>query len=182
MDRSWNRIRNFNWMKIGILGGSFNPPHDGHFYLSKLALKKLGLNQVWWIVTEKNPLKNAKNYESHETRIQKCRDLASNHPKIKVLLIKEIYTEKLIAHLYKKHPQHHFTFIAGADVLEQLHRWKNFKKIISKIDLAIFSREDFLLKAQKFPAWKFVKTANRFRVFFIANNSNSSTRIRSLNH
>ncbi len=166
-------------MKIGILGGSFNPPHLGHFHLSKLALQKLDLDQIWWIVTEKNPLKNSKDYESYAARNQKCRDLASNHPKIKIVNFSEIYTEKLIARLHKKYPQHHFTFVFGADVLAQFHRWKNFKKIISTIDLAIFSREDFLLKIQKFSSWKFIKTANRFRIFFTQKNPLSSTKIRS---
>ena len=177
----WRRdcIGNFNWMKIGILGGSFNPPHQGHFYLSNLALKKLKLSQIWWVVTAKNPLKNPQIYETHESRIEKCRDLIANHPKIKLLLIDEIYTEKLITRLHKKYPQHHFTFIAGADVLEHFHRWKNFRKIIAKIDLAFFSREDFLLKAQKFPSWKFIKTKNHFRIFFTANNTISSTKIRN---
>lgn len=165
-------------MKIGILGGSFNPPHQGHFHLSKLALQKLELDQIWWIVAQKNPLKNPHDYRSHESRIESCRDLVANHPKIKILSSDEIYTEKLLARLQKKYPLNHFTFIVGADILEHFHRWKNFKKIISKIDLAIFAREDFLLKIQKFPAWKFVKTRNRFRIFFTAKNPLSSTKIR----
>lgn len=165
-------------MKIGILGGSFNPPHHGHFYLSKLALQRLKLDQVWWIVTEKNPLKNSKDYEAHVARIQKCQDLVGTHPKIKILQINEIYTEKLVVRLKTEFKNHHFTFIVGADILEKFHQWKNFRKIISSIDLAIFSRENFLLKIQKFPAWKFVKTANRYQVFFTANNSLSSTKIR----
>ncbi len=166
-------------MKIGILGGSFNPPHKGHFYISEIALKHLKLDQIWWIVTEKNPLKNPKDYESHAARIKKCQDLVGIHPQIKILQSNEIYTEKLITSLKRKYKNHHFTFVVGADVLEKFHRWKNFKKIISEIDLAIFSRGDFLLKIQKFPAWKFVKNAKRFRVFFTKNNSLSSSEIRN---
>lgn len=167
-------------MKIGILGGSFNPPHLGHFHLSKLALQKLDLDQIWWVVTTRNPLKNSADYESYAARTQKCQEITNNHPQIKIVNFSEIYTEKLITRLRKKYPQHHFTFVAGADVLAQLHRWKNFKKIISTIDLAIFAREDFLLKIQKFPSWKFIKTNNRFRIFFTQKNPLSSTEIRRL--
>ena len=166
-------------MKIGILGGSFNPPHHGHLYLSNLALQRLKLDQIWWVITEKNPLKSAKDYESHTARMQKCKALIGHHPKIKILQSSEIYTEKLITRLKAKHKNHRFTFVVGADVLEKFHLWKNFKKIISGIDLAIFSRGDFLLKIQKFPAWKFVKTANRYSIFFTKNNHLSSTELRA---
>ncbi len=165
-------------MKIGILGGSFNPPHRGHLHISELALQRLKLDQIWWIVTEKNPLKNAKDYEAHVVRMQNCQVLIGAHPKIKILQNNEIYTENLITRLQAKHKNHRFTFIVGADVLEKFHLWKNFKKIISKIDLAIFSREKFLLKIQKFPAWKFVKTAGRYSIFFTRNHHFSSTKIR----
>lgn len=166
-------------MKIGILGGSFNPPHHGHLHISELALKRLQLDQIWWIVTEKNPLKNPKDYEAHAARTQKCQDLVGDHPKIKILQNDEIYTEKLISDLKTKYKNHRFTFVVGADVLEKFHRWKNFKKIISAIDLAIFSRGNFLLKIQKFPAWKFVKTAGRYKIFFTKNNRASSTELRA---
>ncbi len=169
-------------MKIGILGGSFNPPHQGHLHLSHLALQKLNLDQIWWIVTEKNPLKNPKDYESHVARTQKCQDLANNHQKIKIINFSEIYTEKLIARLRKKYPANQFTFVAGADVLAQFHRWKNFKKIVAAVDLAIFAREDFLLKIQKFPSWKFIKNANRFQIFFTKKNPLSSSKIRKNEH
>lgn len=165
-------------MKIGILGGSFNPPHLGHLHISNLALKRLKLDQIWWIVTEINPLKNSKTYQAYEVRVQQCRDLVGNHPKTKILCINEIYTEKLVTRLCKKFKRDHFTFVIGADVLEKFHQWENFRKIISSIDLAIFSREKFLLKIQKFPAWKFIKTAGRYNIFFTANNFLSSTKIR----
>ena len=166
-------------MKIGILGGSFNPPHLGHLHISELALRRLKLDQIWWVVTKRNPLKNAKDYEAHAARIQRCQALIVAHPKIKILQSSEIYTEKLITRLMAQHKNHRFTFVVGADVLEKFHLWKNFKKIISGIDLAIFSRGDFLLKMQKFPAWKFVKTANRYSIFFTKNNHLSSTELRA---
>lgn len=167
-------------MKIGILGGSFNPPHHGHLYLSNLALQRLKLDQIWWVITEKNPLKSAKDYESHTARMQKCQALIGHHPKIKILQSSEIYTEKLIIRLKAKHKNHRFTFVVGADVLEKFHLWKNFKKIISGIDLAIFSRGNFLLKIQKFPAWKFVRTAGHYSIFFTKKNQASSSEIRNL--
>ena len=167
-------------MKIGILGGSFNPPHHGHLYITNLALKKLDLDQIWWVVTERNPLKNSKDYESHFERVDKCRDLIGHHPKIKILQNNEIYTENLISRLKVEFRQHNFIFIIGADVLEKFHLWKNFRKIISSIDLAIFSRGEFLFKAKKFPSWKFIKSANRYSIFFTQNHRLSSTKIREV--
>jgi len=164
-------------MKIGILGGSFNPPHSGHIYISKLAIKKLGLNFVWWIPTKINPLKEAKIYEAYVSRIKKCQKLISASPKLQIKQFDEIYSEKLVQKLKKRFPHVEFFWIMGSDNLENLHRWKNFKKFISEIPLAIFSREKSLLKIQKTPAWNFVKKQNP-HIFFTKNLDISSSEIR----
>lgn len=164
-------------MKVGLLGGSFNPPHRGHVYISELAIKKLGLNQVWWIPTKRNPLKDAKIYEAYVGRIQKCEKLLQNHSKLKIQQFDEIYTEKLIRRLRAKYKNIEFFWLMGADNLENFHRWENFKKIISMIHLVIFSREKFLLKIKKTRAWNFVKK-NKCSVFFTKNLDISSSRIR----
>ncbi|MBM3579672.1 MAG: nicotinate (nicotinamide) nucleotide adenylyltransferase [Alphaproteobacteria bacterium] len=166
-------------MKIGILGGSFNPPHQGHLHISELARKQLGLDQIWWVVAEKNPLKDPKDYQPYAGRIRQCRVLVGCHPRIKILPLKEIYTEKLLTRLKQKHPRHHFFFIAGADVLADLHRWKNFKKILAKVDLVIFARGQKLLQAQQLPAWKFIKVKNRYQLFFTKTDPTSSTKLRT---
>lgn len=164
-------------MKVGLLGGSFNPPHQGHVYISELAIKKLGLNQVWWIPTKRNPLKDAKIYEGYVGRIEKCEKLLQNHSKLKIQRFDEIYTEKLIRRLRAKYKNVEFFWLMGADNLENFHRWENFKKIISMVHLVIFSRENFLLKVKKTRAWNFVKE-NRCSVFFTKNLDISSSKIR----
>jgi nicotinate-nucleotide adenylyltransferase len=168
-------------MKVGLLGGSFNPPHQGHVYISELAIKKLGLNQVWWIPTKRNPLKDAGIYEAYLGRIQKCEKLIQQHPKLKIQRFDEIYTEKLIRQLRAKYKNVEFFWLMGADNLEQLHRWENFKKLISMIHLVIFSREKFLLKIRKTRVWNFVKRGDH-SVFFTKNLDISSSQIRKNSH
>lgn len=168
-------------MKVGLLGGSFNPPHKGHIYISELAIQKLGLNQVWWIPTQKNPLKEAKNYEAYVGRLQKCRNLIQSHPKLQIRPFDEIYTEKLVAKLQAKYPNIEFFWLMGADNLENFHKWKNFKKLISMIHLVIFSREKFLMKLKSAKAWNFLKLG-KYSIFFTKNLDISSSKIRKESH
>lgn len=168
-------------MKVGLLGGSFNPPHQGHIHISELAIKKLGLNQIWWIPTQKNPLKEAKIYEAYVSRLQKCEKLLKNRSKFKILQFDEIYTEKLVRKLKLKNKGVEFFWLMGADNLENFHRWKNFKKLISMIHLVIFSRENFLTKIKKTKSWKFIKTG-KYSIFFTKNLDISSSKIRANSH
>lgn len=168
-------------MKVGILGGSFNPPHQGHIYISELAIKKLGLNQIWWIPTQKNPLKEPKIYEAYVGRVQKCQNLIQNRSKFRIRHFDEIYTEKLIAKLQARYKNIEFFWLMGADNLESFHRWKNFKKLISMVHLVIFSRENFLIKAKKTRAWNFIKRG-KFSLFFTKNMDVSSSKIRTKIH
>ena len=69
-------------MRIGLLGGSFNPPHEGHMHISRIALSALNLHAVWWIVTPNNPLKHASTLLPYEQRIKLCHDRIKDHTKI----------------------------------------------------------------------------------------------------
>ncbi len=129
-------------MKVGLLGGSFNPAHPGHVHISNLAIKKLRLNQVWWIPTARNPLKDPAIYASYSKRLDQCRKLAKN-PKIKVKEFDEIYTDKLIRKLHLQYKSINFIWIMGDDSFVTLHKWKNFKKLIKLTSFAVFSRETF---------------------------------------
>jgi nicotinate-nucleotide adenylyltransferase len=140
-------------MKIGILGGSFNPVHHGHLHLANLAINKLQLNQLWLIPTIYNPLKDKSIYLSIDDRILNCKNLTKNHPKIFVKKFSEIYTIELIEKLKNKYPNYQFYFIMGADNFENFHHWKNFSKIIKMISIAIFSRNNYLLKIRQSKAW-----------------------------
>lgn len=177
----WSDDSNSNHfgMRVGLLGGSFNPPHQGHLHVSELAIKKLDLNQIWWIPTAQNPLKDANIYENYAQRLQKCRDLTLSHPKIHVKSINDIKTVNLVKKLQQKHPNYEFFWIMGADSLEKFHLWHNFREILRIIPLAIFSREKDLRKIQKFRVWKFLRRS-RFKIFFSKNINISSTELRKL--
>jgi len=145
-------------MKIGILGGSFNPAHDGHLHISLLAIKKLNLDQLWWIPTKYNPFKNQISYLSHQQRVEDCQNFVKKHPKIIVKNFAEIYTINLVSRLQKSHKNHDFLWIMGADNFENFHRWKNFTKLIKLLPIAIFSRDDYLAKIRKTKAWQIYQT------------------------
>ncbi|NBV07083.1 MAG: nicotinate (nicotinamide) nucleotide adenylyltransferase [Proteobacteria bacterium] len=173
-------------MRVGLFGGSFNPPHQGHIHISQLAIKKLGLNQIWWIPTAYNSFKEKGIYESYTIRCEKCEKISKNHPKIHLKKISEIRSEKLIKNLQKKYRNHQFFWIMGADNLLRLHEWENFRGLIKTIPLAIFSRENFLLKISKtksFQIYKKMLSADKslpkFKIFKTKNLNISSTQIRN---
>lgn len=168
-------------MKIGILGGSFNPAHDGHLHISLLAIKKLNLDQLWWIPTKYNPFKDQANYLSHQQRLKDCQNFVKNHPKIHVKNFVEIYTIKLIQHLQKSHKNHEFFWIMGADNFENFHRWKNFNKLIKLLPIVIFSRDDYLAKIRKTKAWQIYQTKRNLNSSQFLTNSNFQ-KLSNFNH
>ncbi len=132
--------------KIGILGGSFNPAHEGHRELSLTALTHLGLDEVWWLVTPGNPLKDALEYEDYEKRCAKAFEVA-DHPRIMINTIEQknnlTYTIDTLHFLKNKHPHDHFIWLTGADNLGQFHRWRDWKKIFKTIPIAVFNRPGY---------------------------------------
>lgn len=171
-------------MRVGLFGGSFNPPHQGHLHISQLALKKLGLNQIWWIPTARNNFKDPAIYQSYDERYKRCRALTKNHPKIYLKKFDEIHTFKLITTLQKKYPTYDFVWIAGSDNMERLHEWNNFKDLIKMLPLAIFSRENFLLKIRQTKSFQIYKklvgsrSLPKFKIFRTRNIDISSTTLR----
>jgi len=135
---------------VGILGGTFDPPHEGHLFISKFAKMKLDISEVWWIVSTTNPLK--KNIVDYRKRLQKVKNYLANHH-IKVLeiqdLSKNIYTVDLLEYLFKKFPQKKFIWLMGADALVNFHLWKDWKKIFYNIPIAIFDRPSYSLNISK---------------------------------
>ena len=116
---------------IGILGGSFDPPHRGHLSISKIAIKKINLNKVLWVVTKKNPFKN-KPFYSVTQRIRFAKEITKKNKKIQVVYLDKIVgssrTFNIINYLIKKKIQNIY-FIIGSDNLIGFHKWKNWKKI-----------------------------------------------------
>ena len=135
---------------VGILGGTFDPPHDGHLFISKFAKIKLDISEIWWVVTTTNPLK--KNRVNYEKRLKKVKKFLINEH-ISVLeiqdLSKNIYTVDLLEYLFKKFPQKKFIWLMGADTLVNFHLWRDWKKIFYNIPIAIFDRPSYSLSISK---------------------------------
>ena len=131
---------------IGILGGTFNPPHKGHLFISNYALKRLDLGEIWWIVTQKNPLK--KNQNNFQKRLENVKKFLVNK-NIKIMEIcdekKNIFTIDVIHYLFRNYPDKKFIWLMGVDNLKKFHLWKDWKKIFYNIPIAIFDRPFYSL-------------------------------------
>ena len=141
-----------NHAKIGILGGTFDPPHKGHLYISKIALKKLKLNKLIWIVTKKNPLKK-KPYLSTKMRMNLSKKMTEKEKKIFVKYyddkVQSINTFNLLNYIKKKNQKTKLFFLIGADNLAKFHKWNNWKKIPKLAKIVIFPRQNYSIKSLK---------------------------------
>lgn len=142
-------------MRIGLLGGSFNPPHQAHREISLFALKRLRLDQVWWLVTPGNPLKDASALQDQSVRADAARAVA-DHPRIVVSCLEGVigtrYTVDTIGYLRRHCSKTRFVWIMGADNLAQFHRWQGFRRIAAQIPLAVVDRPPHGLRALASPA------------------------------
>lgn len=132
--------------RIGLLGGSFNPAHDGHREISLAALERLALDAVWWLVTPANPLKDAAGYAPYGARLAEARRVAA-HPRIIVSNFEERkglqYTVDTLGALISIWPQIDFVFLMGADSFAGLDRWRDWRRIASLVPIAVFNRPGF---------------------------------------
>jgi nicotinate-nucleotide adenylyltransferase len=130
-------------MRIGLFGGTFDPPHDGHRQASLVALKRLGLDRVWWLVTPGNPLKDTHGLPSLASRLEAARRSA-NHPQIVVTGFEATlglrYSFETVAVLLARCPGVRFVWIMGADNLENFHRWKRWTEIAARVPIAVIDR------------------------------------------
>ena len=126
---------------IGLLGGSFNPPHKGHREISLAALGRLRLDAVWWLVTPGNPLKDPAQYAPLDERLKQARKTA-DHPDIIVSDFERRhnldYTIDTVERLQLLNPNIQFVWVMGADSLANFHEWKDWRRIANQIPLAIF--------------------------------------------
>ena len=143
--------------RIGLLGGSFNPPHDAHVLISEIALKRLELDRLWWLVTPGNPLKSANALAPLEDRVAACRALARDPRIVVTTFEKELataFTAATLDFLRTRHPRSHFVWIMGADCLAQFHRWQQWRHIFETMPIAVVDRPAWRLKAASSPAAK----------------------------
>ena len=167
---------------VGILGGSFDPPHKGHLTISKIAIKKVKLDRVLWAVTNKNPFKKNPFY-SLSQRIKLAKKVTRNTRKIQIVyldkIIKSSRTINMINYLIKKKEIKNIFFIIGSDNLITLHKWKSWKKIVKLSKLIVFSRKGYDTKSKKTKVAKYLKN----KIIFIKNKPIiiSSTNLRKKN-
>jgi len=132
-------------LRVGLFGGSFNPAHSGHLYVSLEALKRLGLDQVWWLVSPQNPLKEVAGMAPLAERVAGARAMA-RHPRLKVMALETRlgtrYTAETLARL-GRWPGHRFVWLMGADNLAQLPRWWKWRGILAGCPVAVFERHPY---------------------------------------
>jgi nicotinate-nucleotide adenylyltransferase len=141
--------------RIGLFGGSFNPAHDGHLALAREALRRLALDQVWWMVSPQNPLKNPRDTGDFQERFAATKAIV-NHPRMVVLDIEARLDSRTTAQTFHQlapvFRRGRFVWIMGADSFAGLDRWNDWRVIPATLPLAVFARPEFCQPALASPA------------------------------
>ena len=160
-------IKNNSRLKIGLLGGSFDPPHVGHLEISLQAIKKLNLDQIWWLITPQNPLKP----EAAELDILQRKKLAVSLSKNSRIVVTDVekklrscYTVNTIYTLKKRFPNYKFIWLMGIDNLLQFHNWKRWQDIAKSMPILAFDRGEAKYKATNSKAAIFTNRAINVRM------------------
>jgi nicotinate-nucleotide adenylyltransferase len=157
--------------RIGLLGGSFNPAHQGHLHVSREALKRLGLDEIWWLVAPQNPLKPAVGMGTLKERIAGAMRVARD-PRVRVLDLETRlgthFTADTLAQLQTRWPRIDFVWLMGADNLAQIRHWKDWQAIFARVPIAVFARPTYCRKAlaelaaQRFSRARVIRETRRF--------------------
>ena len=155
--------------EIGILGGSFDPVHKGHLQISEIAIKKIKLKKVYWVVTKKNPFKK-RPFFSLKQRLTKIKKLVGKSKIIEILyldgIIRSSRSIDVVKYILKKKKPKNLYFIIGSDILSELHKWKSWKKIVKLTKLVVFSRIGYDKTNKGSTVVKYLKKKN---IIFIKN-------------
>jgi nicotinate-nucleotide adenylyltransferase len=145
--------------RIGLLGGSFNPAHGAHRHISLVAMRQLHLDEIWWLVSPQNPLKSADGMAPLAVRLARARAVA-RHPRIRVTALEaELGTRfavDTVAALRQRFAHHRFIWLAGSDILAELHRWQRWRRFLANVPLAVVPRPGVRLAgapALKWAGW-----------------------------
>ena len=186
-------------LRIGLLGGSFNPAHTGHLHISQEALKQLRLDQVWWLVSPQNPLKPLTDMAPYAERLASAKAISAS---VKRIVISEFehkhglqFTHATLSALRKHYPDVQFVWIMGADNLAGFHRWQKWRSIIDIMPIAVFDRAPFshtalrskaaiAMKARRLPGRNIAAIANSpghwaYMYLLARRHAASSTKIRA---
>lgn len=130
-------------MAVGLFGGSFNPPHEGHLLVAEIALRRLGLDQLWWMVTPGNPLKSRLGLAPLTDRLAMSEKLVQD-PRIKITAFEKTletsYTAETLAFVKARNPHVNFVWVMGADSLKTFHLWQKWREILRTFPLAVVDR------------------------------------------
>ena len=136
--------------RVGLLGGSFNPAHEGHRAISLEALKRLGLDQVWWLVSPQNPLKSHRGMADLKARMASATEIVGGHPRLMVTDLEQkigtLYTIDTVKWLVRK-GKHDFVWLIGADNLLQMPKWRSWRTLLNLVPIAVFDREPYSYRA-----------------------------------
>ena len=158
--------------RIGILGGSFNPAHRGHRAISLHALRALELDEVWWMVSPGNPLKEAKGMAPFAARMASARAMARHAPIRPTAVEKRLktrYTVDTLTKLPRLYPKHQFIWLMGGDNLAQFDQWRGWRRIARQVPIAVIARPGYDRAAHASPAmsWlrRFVRPARQAKTW-----------------
>lgn len=158
--------------RIGLLGGSFNPAHTAHVHISLVAMRRLGLDAVWWLVSPQNPLKPSAGMAPLRKRIDHAR-LIAQHPRLFVSAVERQlntrYTIDTVTALQGLFPRARFVWLMGGDSLSAFHHWRRWTELFSSIPIGVVARPGFTVRAMNSPA------AQRFRQCFVSNPTRLAT-------
>ena len=136
--------------KVGLFGGSFNPAHEGHAYIARTAIERLGLNEVWWLVSPGNPLKARDGMAPLAERFASAVGRTGNGCMRVTDVERELgtaYTAEAVAALVARYPRLSFVWIMGADNLAQIPAWKDWSSIFNTVPVAVFARPHYIERA-----------------------------------
>jgi nicotinate-nucleotide adenylyltransferase len=131
-------------MKIGLLGGSFNPAHKGHRHIARMAMAEYDLDFVWWLVTPQNPLKDKAHMATYDVRFQSVQSIIAGHPHMMATHIEQKlgtnYTYETVKGLMKSYPKTDFVFICGMDNAHIFHRWDRWRTLTRLMPIVFIAR------------------------------------------
>ena len=147
--------------RVGLFGGSFNPPHSGHAHVARTAMAHLDLDRVLWLVSPQNPLKPAGQTADLSERMTQTRDVAKTASQGLSMIVSDVesrigasFTIDTLRALKARHPGVQFVWIMGADNLAQFHRWRGWLQIMQLMPVAVIARPGSLLRSRFAPAAK----------------------------
>lgn len=150
--------------RIGLLGGSFNPAHEAHLHISLIALRRLKLDAVFWLVSPQNPLKDAAGMASLERRLQRAREVAG-HPNVFVTSIETAlgtrFTFDTLRAVKTEFPKAKFVWLMGGDNLASFHLWHRWEDIAKLMPMAVIARPRFTTRALASPAAQQLRAARK---------------------